>query len=147
MNELILFWTLCLVLLCVCLGTYAQDYSAYDSFDDGVLKAPPNRCYSCSYIVDELYESGMKSCDEPFNKFGIPMVECQGTCGKQINYGTKASEYSIHRNCLPNCQTRDDEEILMSCCTGDLCNGATNKSPKILLPLIGIIMCVVVQVA
>ena len=84
-------------------------------------------CYTCHYTKKEYYDLGMPNCDDPFNNKGIPIVSCQGLCGRTksiLGY----DQYMIIRSCLPNCKNIYDAVTTVECCFGHRCNGAKSDA-------------------
>ena len=64
------------------LDDYYTEYEGYNNDpQDHVIS-----CYVCTYHVRQGHTSGMSSCRDPFDKFGIPEVECTGACAVSISF-------------------------------------------------------------
>ncbi|XP_045184651.2 uncharacterized protein LOC123542733 [Mercenaria mercenaria] len=89
------------------------------------------QCYSC-----------LTGCDDPFSADGVSKVDCSGSCMKTEKDGTAV------RNCLPALEKNSCEEISganVCYCTGELCNGASERYLSRVSILVTIV-CVVMSV-
>ena len=65
------------------LGKEEEEYMLYEypaPLPDSKDASKKVICFTCHYAKTSQHEQGMKNCDEPFNKSGIPVVECNGSC-------------------------------------------------------------------
>ena len=79
-------------------------------------------CYTCHYSVTLQHEQGMINCHEPFNRTGIPQIQCHGSCAVTKTW-LQHADFMIVRSCLPNCKNILEPKSVVSCCSGTLCNG------------------------
>lgn len=121
-----------------------NDYPAMDYGQDYNQGETSILCYVCTYHVRQGHTSGLENCRDPFYKYSIPEVECQGPCAK-IYSKAGDTEYTINRSCLPNCKDMSDELGYTECCYNSLCNGAqpnASSQRHLLASLISLVLLI-----
>ncbi len=79
--------------------TYYGDNNYYYNDGDGGSEYGTGgdyvQCFNCVYLVQQGQASGMEDCNDPFDRTGIPVVTCAGSCAVSGDVGLQIYLYSF----------------------------------------------------